>query len=165
MFISYKQGTTQFIAKGILDGFAKKRHVARDVHHDLESFLLVIIYSFYRRFTMLHPYDTELRQEYHDLFGNISPSQISAQRNQMFMEDALPELSRTIADDGLRYLVGIFCRLIHVQNLPKVDYVSQLRSSFKPNAPGGPGLPLRQLITYDQVDMYLKALLPSSDQA
>jgi hypothetical protein len=164
VFISYIQGTAQFIAKEILDGFVKKRHVVRDVHHDLESFLLVIIYSVYRRFTALHPYDTELRQEYQDLFGNISPAEISDKRNRMFMEHALPELRRTVANEDLEYIIDGCVHFINLQNL----FTRAPENRARPDLPKFPGdMPLRQLTTYDIVDAFIRALLPvpSSEEA
>lgn len=94
-------GTTQFIAKEVLDGYRKRNPVARDVHRDLESFLLVIIYALYRRFVKLNPRDIELRTEYQLLFGSIAWDQISAGRNELFLGNPLPKLRRTVANEDL----------------------------------------------------------------
>jgi hypothetical protein len=159
ILIFCKQGTAQFIAKEVLDGYRSKKSVARDVHHDLESFLLVIIYSLYKRFTMLNPKDDTLHAEFQLLFGHVTVTDISAARSHLTMSEPLPELRRIVADRHLVYLIGLCCRCIELQN--------QLKDGIKVDSdlPILPQKPVGQLMTYDQLDTYIKALLPPSKQA
>jgi hypothetical protein len=130
----------------------------RDAHHDLESFLLVIIYSLYRRFTKLHPNDQLLDKEYKRVFGSITLDQISDGRSYMYARKsiALPELTRIVANVDLEFLVDASCRLIHLQNLPIEDNTKSRRG---PKGGDLPRMPLGQLITYDEVNTIIEKFL------
>jgi serine/threonine protein kinase len=152
----HKQGTAPFLAKEILDSFHRKTPAAYDVHHDLESFLLVIIYSLYRRFTKLNPSDDALHEEFHQLFGGVMVDDIFAARRDL--SQLLPQLRRIVANQYLVYLIALCCRFIDLQNQLKKD---TLRKQW----PNLPPKQLRQLITYDQLDMYIRQLLLSLHKA
>jgi hypothetical protein len=159
ILIFCKQGTAQFIAKEVLDGYRSKKLVARDVHHDLESFLLVVIYSLYQRFTMLNPKDDALHAEFQLLFGHVTVEDISAARSHLSMSEPLPELRRIVAGEPLTFLIVLCCRIIDIQN----QLIGDMK--FSTRMPILPSKQRRELMTYGQLDTLIRSLLLSCEQA
>ncbi|KAF5383054.1 hypothetical protein D9615_004941 [Tricholomella constricta] len=73
-------GTAQFIALAVLVSILDEKPIARTVHHDLESFLLVVIYSLYRRELSRRPKNEKLRIEYEEIFGKVKLREIRTAR-------------------------------------------------------------------------------------
>ncbi|KAI0960870.1 hypothetical protein AcV7_000129 [Taiwanofungus camphoratus] len=78
------QGTAIFMAEELLNAIDTGVTISRDVHHDLESFALVLIYVIYRH-TLVEQKESgqdvaDLRAEFHERFGGNSATDIIKRR-------------------------------------------------------------------------------------
>jgi hypothetical protein len=135
-----------------------KPTVPREVHHDLESYLWVIIYTIYKHTCAANPTNRPLQTEFKRYFGGYDLMGIVASRYEMIVRQ--PELQKCIGRT-LKLLVRASTRLILDQNplireVEKVEEDEQFQSML--------AFPLvkpveRTAITYEYVFSMLGATL------
>jgi hypothetical protein len=73
----FAQGTAQFMALEVLEAISQgTATVPRDVHHDLESLLWVIMYAIYKYCINVDGNNEELKKEFKTFFGATSMEKI-----------------------------------------------------------------------------------------
>lgn len=130
----------------VLDAIVHKgTPVPRAVHHDLESFLWVIMYAVYKQTCAANPRNSPLQEEFDRCFGQGELRAVVYGHN-LAMRDR-PELEKCL-QGSLKSLLYVASELLNSQNPRKMvppeeleGYRSLLSFTHKPAAP-------RENITY-----------------
>ncbi|KAI0935651.1 hypothetical protein AcV5_004012 [Taiwanofungus camphoratus] len=148
-------GTAIFMAEELLNAIDAGVTISRDVHHDLESFALVLIYVIYRH-TLVEQKQlgqdvADLRAEFHELFGGNSATDI-IKRRRFLQATNLRHLLRSQSDD-MWFMITACWEGVKAQNpindMPVVhaqEYVKRRGRSY-----GFVGTKAIKYLTYDDL--------------
>ncbi|KAG5640982.1 hypothetical protein DXG03_006456 [Asterophora parasitica] len=117
------QGTAQFMAQEVLVASQSGRDLAREIHHDLESFMLVLIYVAMKR---LSKRGQALLDDFERCFPNVGIDAILGSRATMRNETAI--LSHPSMNMAIGWLVRNAIGLVGFQNPP-----SNVQSKMEPH--------------------------------
>jgi hypothetical protein len=109
------------MATEVLEAIVRRQVISRDVHHDLESFIWVIIYAIYKHTILDTTLDSrlhgEVAQEFKDYFGGGTLREILLHRGRAQSEQ--PQLRACHPPEGVLNFLLIECsRLLYNQNKP-----------------------------------------------
>lgn len=143
------------MATEVLEAIIDNQTIPREVHHDLESFILVLFYAMYRRALINNPANDLLRAEFARYFGCTTLDGITSARVKL--QIGQPQLRRCVSDRW-NVMLLFASRLLHSQNAIE----SEIREDFKGKgyisklkSPGGQ----RDSITYDNIFEMLDVVL------
>jgi hypothetical protein len=144
------------ILKSAIDG----KVATHDVHHDLESFILVIIYALYMNTLAIpeHQSNEALQSEFEGVFGGGSLREIYDRRHSV--ADGLEVLAENVSQ-RLAFLLALCSVLVENQNRTPVSCIpgySRIPEDF------GSSRPEPVLITYEALFKALKLAAESEDQ-
>lgn len=151
------------MASEILDAFIgqdqeRKRTntFRREPHHDLESLCLVIIYSLFRRVYNRNRNDSRLKEEFTQMFGQVTLNHLVALRKLSLMEGKFTRLNELLAAEHpiLRRLM-LFVAFTIVRQLPNAV------ATVYADEPSANDFPIKPpiLITHDHLDDRFTTLL------
>jgi hypothetical protein len=109
------------MATEVLEAIVQRRVISRDVHHDLESFIWVIIYAIYKHTILDTTLDSKLHgevaQEFKEYFGGGTLREILVYRSRA--QNTQPQLRACHPTDGVLNFLLLRCsRMLHDQNQP-----------------------------------------------